>query len=960
MDFFLWERRINMSAWKSGLLLIIGILFSLSLFSDAVCAGRQTTSDPKKITAATRESKKAKDSWLDKKKRSWQERKLERDIKKLEQDRKKFEEQRRELLKRKTTTVKNPLLEKSYAPTGELLYDGKKAAKEEQNPPEQPYRPEPRREATETIRPEPATEQPSAEPKETRVRPATDTPVKPVIEKPKVEKLITAKTFRIPYVVNLPGNVQVKKTTLWITKDGGAEWAMHTTDLKNLGFFNVVVEQDGTYGFKTQAEDQLGNSEPTPKAGDQPMLSVTVDTAPPMVRFLLGDDTEKQYIGNKDNIMLKWSVNDTNLDEARSLLQVRKIGGPWTILDKNFPVSNGNGSHLWKIPDDKTAGAYQFRLTVYDRAGFYSFCNSCVYIRDAEAPLCQLTCKSVNASIVTLNYEVSDDTEVKPESITLYYTTVGSGTWTKYHGDFGKQKIEFKADKETTYGFYLFAADIVGNNNSLPDINTKPMCSITIDFGPPEVKLLSFTKSDQVFGPKKETIKWAATDSNFGATPITIILNVGGLAQETVAKNLPNSGEYVWDLSRPPYLGKEFQDCRLVVIATDLAGKTSKAVSEKFSIVCKIPVSRMEIPVAPGKKQPAPESKIILPTPNKIEPPVKKIPESKVEKTPVVPRSRIELVEPLKKGPEPKAPEKKVFPFKVEKPAEEIPRPVIKTTPPPEKTAETKSAENTLTPSRTIEPFTLKQIKSTHADAKGYYNNGRFDLAINALRILITHYSPEADKDCAADPEIAEAHYLMGNALQRTDKDADEYIPYFEKFLEYAPRDKTGFNKIGRLKDYDYTKFETWIAQHKEAAKIVGNYYYMKDQSKRALGYYEQAASFKPALASEIYAIGVTLFRLDDKKKAQQYMKRALEKADFEAKVLRNSEKQKLKDNQTLKAKCSWYIARIYDDTGKYAEARDWWHKAAKSFEEGSRWQMEAIRNAQKAEDSMVIDNRRK
>ena len=78
--------------------------------------------------------------------------------------------------------------------------------------------------------------------------------------------------------------------------------------------------------------------------------------------------------------------------------------------------------------------------------------------------------------------------------------------------------------------------------------------------------------------------------------------------------------------------------------------------------------------------------------------------------------------------------------------------------------------------------FNLEQIKSSLEDVRMYYSLEKYDLAAKELRILVSHFSPAKDEKCASDPEIAEAHYLLGMSLKKQKAFAIANYPFLLKY----------------------------------------------------------------------------------------------------------------------------------------------------------------------------------
>ncbi|HEV3474956.1 MAG TPA: calcium-binding protein [Actinomycetota bacterium] len=128
---------------------------------------------------------------------------------------------------------------------------------------------------------------------------------------------------------------------------------------------------------------------------------------------------------------------------------------------------------------------------------------------------------------------------------------------------------------DTTHNFTLRATDGLGNVN----VQDTFLSSIIQDSSAPTVSVVAPTKDDILQGGGAFTIKWQASDANFGSGPIRIEWSADGGDWQLVKAGQGNTGEYSWQV---PSLSTEQAQIR--IRAEDQVGFATEALSELFSI----------------------------------------------------------------------------------------------------------------------------------------------------------------------------------------------------------------------------------------------------------------------------------------------------------------------------------------------------------------------------------------
>jgi len=73
---------------------------------------------------------------------------------------------------------------------------------------------------------------------------------------------------------------KLARIEVYFTQDGG-QWQRYPDSVRPTGTVPISVAKDGRYGFILVARSNAGMAKPAPKAGDEPHLTVEVDTTAP-------------------------------------------------------------------------------------------------------------------------------------------------------------------------------------------------------------------------------------------------------------------------------------------------------------------------------------------------------------------------------------------------------------------------------------------------------------------------------------------------------------------------------------------------------------------------------------------------------------------------------------------------------------------------------------------------------
>jgi hypothetical protein len=207
----------------------------------------------------------------------------------------------------------------------------------------------------------------------TQMQPAADSvkPSQPVkqaeaISSPPVQ-LVNDPELILTCQVLKVGSSGLKSIEVWITRDEGATWRMFAEDPKPLpvkaGIYrpSLRLPEDGVYGIRLAFLSNAGRGKPPPVAGDQPDMTVELDTVAPVGKI---HKPVPDLMSN--TLMLTWTAEDRNLGPTPITLSwAEKSTGPWQAIAVN--VLN-TGKYYWTLPPNLPAYVI-VKMRMQDRAG---------------------------------------------------------------------------------------------------------------------------------------------------------------------------------------------------------------------------------------------------------------------------------------------------------------------------------------------------------------------------------------------------------------------------------------------------------------------------------------------------------------------------------------------------------------------------------------------------------------
>ncbi|MCP4593942.1 MAG: tetratricopeptide repeat protein [bacterium] len=185
--------------------------------------------------------------------------------------------------------------------------------------------------------------------------------------------------------------------------------------------------------------------------------------------------------------------------------------------------------------------------------------------------------------------------------VDLWYSRDSGATWHNYGIDDDAQSpIQFSAEQEGLYGFYVVMANPQGSSGPAPAPGTAPHEWAFVDYTPPIVQVHPVRKDAPDGVRPRLQIRWTAIDAFFSPRPIELEYRVAPDGEwNTLADRLSNTGRYDW-------IAPEHLVGRVVirVTARDRGGHRVSAVASAVEIA---PISVPEPDSAPPAEHTKPD-----------------------------------------------------------------------------------------------------------------------------------------------------------------------------------------------------------------------------------------------------------------------------------------------------------------------------------------------------------------
>ncbi len=191
-------------------------------------------------------------------------------------------------------------------------------------------------------------------------RPAVDEGTPPPGVHP---QLINKRQFELFYDVDAVGSDGIVQVELWMTSDGGRNWASYGLDEDCRSPMLVKVDEEGQYGFRVVIETASGLRGPSPEPGDLPDMWVGVDFTRPEAKLISAVQGEGE---EADRLVITWQASDDHLaPRGISLRWADSSAGPWNTIASGLENS---GRYAWRL-DKRAPARVHILLEARDEAG---------------------------------------------------------------------------------------------------------------------------------------------------------------------------------------------------------------------------------------------------------------------------------------------------------------------------------------------------------------------------------------------------------------------------------------------------------------------------------------------------------------------------------------------------------------------------------------------------------------
>lgn len=176
-------------------------------------------------------------------------------------------------------------------------------------------------------------------------------------------RVVNSRRFEIGYELDGGDSSSIGSIELCITPDGGNRWYRYGVDPDRRSPFEVVVPEEGRYGFALRARNSAGVGARLPRPGDSPEFTVAVDQTPPVIELM---PVEQGRGAAGHQLLIRWKIEEEHPAERPISLSYSPVpGGPWQPLVEAHPDT---GSFVWTVQPGFPERLY-LRATARDAAG---------------------------------------------------------------------------------------------------------------------------------------------------------------------------------------------------------------------------------------------------------------------------------------------------------------------------------------------------------------------------------------------------------------------------------------------------------------------------------------------------------------------------------------------------------------------------------------------------------------
>ncbi len=172
-----------------------------------------------------------------------------------------------------------------------------------------------------------------------------------------------SKSFSLEYSVDNDPGAPIESVELWGTTDSGQTWERWGIDPDRESPFDIMVENEGLFGFRMVIIGANGLASNRPRNGDNADAWIHVDTEQPRVKItsaLYGKGSEAGSL-----VIDYQAIDDYFPDRPIALSYSATPNGPWTMIQSGI---RNNGRYVWPSDPSLPATIY-LRIQAFDSAG---------------------------------------------------------------------------------------------------------------------------------------------------------------------------------------------------------------------------------------------------------------------------------------------------------------------------------------------------------------------------------------------------------------------------------------------------------------------------------------------------------------------------------------------------------------------------------------------------------------
>lgn len=215
---------------------------------------------------------------------------------------------------------------------------------------------------------------------------------------------------------------------------------------------------------------------------------------------------------------------------------------------------------------------------------------------------------AVNSRVLNIGYSTHSSTQPL-RKVDLWVTTDNGEPWQHYASEIGQpSSIQFHAERDGLYGFFLVLRNNVGASSGPPQPGQQPHRWVLVDTAPPlvQIKQVRLIRRDPPDSPLL-VVSWAAYDAQLEDRPVSLYYQLDERASwQALASNIADVGRFDWAI--PPKVSGRIT---VKIEIRDRAGNVASDISSPIMVQAPAPVN--------NAAQAMPEAPTLVKTPPDVE-----------------------------------------------------------------------------------------------------------------------------------------------------------------------------------------------------------------------------------------------------------------------------------------------------------------------------------------------------